>query len=174
MVVFMKRRSKLFMLLNKNTELKYNDYICGTLLGNIIKNILISIIFLLLIGVYFPFDNVIYVIIYFVIYLGVLILLFRNIINRFTIVGINKKGYVVATFSIFNKMISIDEIPYEKVKYISYEGLIKKINISYIGIDGKLYNKKVSIPLTEKNFESSLKVINKVIEMQKVFDRGDF
>lgn len=172
----MKTYLKYIETVKNNSENNYNDFINGYKLGDIIKNYILLMLFIIFLFIYLPNIGLISYIVLILSYVVAIVWFFRDLFRRRTIIGLGKKGFVIAIFGLNkNKYINFHEILFDNIRYISFGGYItKSINISFIDIDGRLKKYKIAVSRINKVLDSYYNITNKVLEMQKEFDRGDF
>lgn len=119
--------------------------------------------------------------------MSILILLWIGLIlylvNRRCGMGIGKKRLVYIIFKPFTRSEKrIYDIPYEKIKYLDVKKIlginfVKMSFISDIGKIKRIYCFFSSFNIRKDSIEfnkSSKEIVNKLLEMQKVLDKGDF
>ena len=171
----MKNNRKYVETVKSNCEYSYNDFIRGFLLGDIIRNYIVLMLFIIVLAFYLPNTLFCYTLFIILSFSG-MFLFFFDITRRRTVIGLGKKGFVIGIFG-FNtkKYVNLHEILFDNIRYIALEGLmIKKVKITFIDTDGKLKSYKIAINRMSKMLDSYYNVTNEIISMQKVFDRGDF
>lgn len=174
----MKKYQRINRILKELSE----ERLIHTLYGMWTQNTLLYILIFLLLydmstGIYLAYGFVIWFIIAFMMYLILMfLLLFRKVgigitENRFVYVVFKRIGY---------KEKRIYEIPYEKIKYIVVKKFLGSVSVrmSFISDVGKLEKIKFnfkSIMIGSENFNVSSKAIyQKLLEVQKIVDKGDF
>lgn len=158
-----------------------NNILSSIVFGNWYGNTLILIVVFFILN-YFMSIMIPNFIVYIICYCLLLILFLFLVINRKIGFGMGKNGFVYVIFSCFYKPKKVYEIPFDNIKYLVVRKnfSVTLVNMSFIDKDGRLkkikfrFNTMVFGLSTHEHKKNSLNIYNKLIELQKQIDRGDF
>lgn len=120
---------------------------------------------------------------YILFYVLLLLIMFGYLVTRKAGFGITENRIVYVKFKHLGiKINKFEEVPFEKIRNINVRKFlgVRMIFISYISSQGKLEKVKIYFPKKYFGFNSDeimnnrKEIVNKLEEMQKVLDRGDF
>ena len=115
----MKTYLKYIETVKYNSENNYNDFINGYKLGDIIKNYILLMLFIIFLFIYLPNIGLISYIVLILSYIVAIVWFFRDLLRRRTIIGLGKKGFVIAIFGLNkNKYINIIRIAFSNLKIL--------------------------------------------------------
>ena len=165
-------------LVRKNSEEKVEHAIFGQYTNHT------WLAFLCFLTIYYfslSFIRIIGLKIWMIIFVIIFLLYFIYLVTRNVGLGITKNRFIYVVLRHFGyKEKKVFEIPYDKIKYIDVKKVFFNIfvKVSFISEVGKLekikFNFRTSLVGSENFRNDSKAIYNKLVEVQKIVDKGDF
>lgn len=166
--------------LKKNSENKIEYAVYGTYTGYTIYMMFITVF---VSSILYNGPHIIPGWLFYIIYWLTIIIGSINIITRKCSLGMSNKSFTIIKYTrLLRRINTIDEINFDKIKLIEYKKLLGINKVELVFENNRKKIKRIKIIYNTKRFgigfkehkKNAIAISNKLIELQKVLDKGDY